>query len=233
MSDWRDTFNEPGQVLKSESLGVTTTAPELRRMYVEEKMSMRQIGEELGASETTILRFMDRAGIERRDNVDHYEGKNYRDQKWLRQEFVEKGRSTTEIADECDVSRHTIRNWVNKFNLPDELPIKCTFNLSGLSMTSGYPTWSATGSGGAGYVYVHRLVAIANGANPYELFGDNNIQVHHRNGFKCDNRPSNLEVVDAQSHGRHHTPDTVKWTDDDLEFVIRFMMNPAKYSDSF
>jgi transposase-like protein len=231
MSDWRDTFNEPGEVLEAERIGVATTAPELRRMYREEKMSMGAIAEELGASMTTISRFMDRAGIERREKPDYYEDRNYRDEEWLREEFVGEGRSTTEIADECDVTRHTIRNWVNEFNLQEELPTKCDFHLSGYSATVGYPTWSATGRGGPGHFLVHRLVAIAHGADPHELFGDDNIQIHHRNGFKCDNRPSNLEVIDAKTHGRHHTPDTVQWTDDDLEFVVRFMMNPGEYSD--
>ena len=229
MSDWRDTFNEPEQVLKCESIGVTTTAPELKRMYIEEKMSMAQIAEELGASETTISRFMDRAGIERREPIYYYENRDYRDEKWLREQFVEKGRSTTEIADECDVTRSTIGNWINKFGLRDELTIKCKFYFSSYSTTEGYPTWAATGTGAPQHLLVHRLAAIAHGADPYEVFGDNNIQVHHRNGFKCDNRPSNLELIDAKTHGRHHSPDAVQWTDDDVEFIIRFMMDPGKY----
>lgn len=231
MSEWRETFNEPGQVLKSERIGVTTTAPELRRMYIEEKMSMSEIGDKLGCSSNTIRRFMVRAGIDRRDPKEYWENKKYRDEAWLREQFVEKEKTPPEIADELDVSDSTILSWINKFELRDELPIKCNFYLSSAGSMEGYPKWTATGAGGPHQVLVHSLVMIAEGTDPEKVFTDDKYQIHHRNGFKCDNRPSNLELIDRKKHGRHHTPDSKNWTDDDILAVMRLMMDPSELID--
>lgn len=228
---WRETFNDPREVIKSDAVGVATTAAELKRMYVEEEMTVAEIAKELGVSNTTAYRFMDEAGIDRRNPSDYHVPQKYCNEEWLREQFVHLERSTGEIADDFGLTSNAILYWVRKFELEDELPIKCDFYLSGISSTRGYPTWTATGKGGPAHMLVHRLVVIAHGADPYEIFGDNNLQVHHRNGFKCDNRPCNLEVIDAKTHGRHHTPDSVKWTDDDLECVVRFMMDPAEFMD--
>ena len=54
------------------------------------------------------------------------------------------------------------------------------------------------------YAYVHQLVAIANGADPSEVFSGGRFHIHHRNGCKFDNRPGNLEVRRSDEHGRHH-----------------------------
>lgn len=55
------------------------------------------------------------------------------------------------------------------------------------------------------YVYVHQLVVLAHGADPREVFSGGRWHVHHRNGVKFDNRPSNLELRRADEHTRHHS----------------------------
>lgn len=231
MSSWEETFNTPDDVIKSEKIGVATTESELRELYFEQNMSVKQVGSELGCSRSTALRFMKEAGIERRSHDDYYEFKKYRDEEWLREEFVEKRKSAAEIADEIGVSASAVNDWVNNFELRDELPIKCNFYLSSGGSMSGYPKWTATGSGCAHQLLVHSLVMIREGADPEKVFGDNKYQIHHRNGFKCDNRASNLELVDRKKHGRHHTPDNKKWTDDDMLAAMRLMMDPSKLLD--
>jgi transposase-like protein len=223
---WRDVLNEPGEVLKATGCGITTTAPELERMYVEEGMSMADIGEELGVSENTVMRLMDRAEIERRKNPDPYSDKKYRSEDWLRSKFIEERWTAAEIANECDVSSNCVNTWLNKYGLRDEFTEICRFNFTGAWSHDGYPSWTRTGANN--YVKVHSLVAIAKGADPHKVFS-NDHHVHHRNGFKCDNRPSNLELVDAKTHGKYHSPDSVKWTDDDIRYAIQAMLNPTEY----
>lgn len=58
------------------------------------------------------------------------------------------------------------------------------------------------------YVYVHQLVAIAEGADPAEVFSDGEFSVHHRNGCRFDNRAANLETLRHSEHfGEHHAAD--------------------------
>lgn len=45
----------------------------------------------------------------------------------------------------------------------------------------------------------YQLVAIADGADPHEVF--DGAHVHHINGCQHDNRPENLAVLTAQEHG--------------------------------
>lgn len=42
---------------------------------------------------------------------------NYRDMTYLRDEFIEKGKSARQIATQCGVSMSTIEKWIEKFNL--------------------------------------------------------------------------------------------------------------------
>ncbi|MCW2926183.1 MAG: hypothetical protein JWM86_151 [Thermoleophilia bacterium] len=49
-----------------------------------------------------------------------------------------------------------------------------------------------------GYVYEHRLIAEEMVGRP--LRSDEH--VHHKNGVRWDNRPENLEVMDARDHAR-------------------------------
>lgn len=71
--------------------------------------------------------------------------------------------------------------------------------------SDGYERWrSWNRKDGDVYCYVHQLVAIAYGADPYAIFSDGRYHVHHRNGVHFDNRPRNIEFVDESTHARTH-----------------------------
>jgi len=209
----------------------------LEKHYVKEEKSMYEISKEFDKGINTIRRWLDRFDIPRRAHPNKkYESKKYRDRDWLKEEHIENNRTMTDIASECGVSYHTISNWLDRFGIEKQdnqnTNVCCSFHFGSFSNLEGYPVWGATGAtADSNRLAVHRLVAIADGADPHDVFSNDKHQVHHRNGFKCDNRPSNLELVDRKTHGRHHTPDAVKWTDDDIEYVVRCMMNPAEYAD--
>lgn len=43
--------------------------------------------------------------------------KIYEDRDWLYEQYVRKGRTAKDIADDCNVTEMTIYNWLKKFDL--------------------------------------------------------------------------------------------------------------------
>lgn len=122
---------------------------------------------------------------------------------WLRERieemYIHEMMVPREIAAELDMARKTVDRWVREFGLSKMRPAK--FHLEGGSDADGwgnYPRWTYTGTGHR--VRVHRLVAIADGADPHKVFSGK-WDVDHINGCGLDNRPSNLRLMDKAEHG--------------------------------
>jgi transposase-like protein len=125
----------------------------------------------------------------------------YRDESKLRELYVEKDFSMEELAEKFDVSAKTISNWCDKFGI----------KTGGKGAGSPYDVCIYTSK--TGYVRVknvhkkvrqkflmHRLVAVAE----YGFDAVANSEIHHKNNLRWDNRPSNLEVISPEEHGRLH-----------------------------
>jgi transposase len=99
------------------------------------------------------------------------------------------------IAEQFDCHRSTIDRKLEKFKIdsPDFYNKKAT-----LADINGYQVMQC-GVVGKG-VLVHRLLAVSEYG--YEEVCDN--VVHHKNGVKWDNRPSNIEVMSRSDHTKHH-----------------------------
>jgi len=76
--------------------------------------------------------------------------------------------------------------------------------------SDGYELLASTYHGKNERVYVHQLVAIADGADPHNLF-DGPCQIHHSNGIPWDNRPSNIQTKHIAEHASDHARE--KWGD--------------------
>ena len=202
---------------------------DIERMYFDSGLSFRKISNKYDMDEEEMRETFERYGIELKEED---KKKKYQDKEWLEKNFVKGDKSKKDLAEECGCSVSTIRNWLSRFGLVEkekEYRKYCRFNFGTYKLTEGYPTWSATGKNAdKGHLRVHRLVAIADGKDPEKVFSED-FQVHHRNGFKIDNRPENLELVDPRTHGKYHSPDSVRWTDDDIEYVMKAMLNPQNF----
>jgi hypothetical protein len=67
-----------------------------------------------------------------------------------------------------------------------------------LEQCRGHLRWRHAGR----VVHVHQLAVIAQGADPSQVFSGGEWHVHHGNGVRWDNRPSNISLVHGSDHGR-------------------------------
>lgn len=245
MSSKQQTFD--GYITEVVSLpyhGVRITVKELEEMYLEDKMSMADIADELSVEVTSVFRLLNEAGIDRRSPTEagellqerRREELEYANPDLLKHLHHEKKMSLSEIAKSYGLTQSGIKYWFEEFEIETrdyyryQIP-KFELSCSDGSGYRGYPVWR--GCDGQ-TVAVHHLVLIAEGEDPRDVFGNLELNCHHRNGFKCDNRPSNLELVDRSEHGRKHSSAgnySRKWTDDDIESTIRLMLNVGELID--
>ena len=110
-------------------------------------------------------------------------------------EAVSDSNSVKELAEKFDCHRSTIDKKLEKYNInpPSQYNKKAT-----LADINGYQVMQC-GVVGKG-VLVHRLLAVAECG--YDEVCDN--VVHHKNGVKWDNRPSNIEVMGRSEHSKLH-----------------------------
>ena len=94
----------------------------LREQYADEGRTMEDIAEAQDTSTTTIHRWLKKHNIPTRKRGTGAPGSKYRDEAWLREQYVEHGRSLSEMADASDVTAPTISHWLKKHNIPVRSP---------------------------------------------------------------------------------------------------------------
>lgn len=127
----------------------------------------------------------------------------YRDEDWLREKYVGKNMTTHEVADLAGVSHNCIWEWLKKFDIErkrathrKEKPANFYTSKPQPDGGGGYERWDTTHHS----VKVHRLLAVSE-------FGVEAVAgkvVHHRDHIPWDNRPANIELMDAAEHSKHH-----------------------------
>jgi transposase len=93
----------------------------LRGQYLDQQKSIYQIADEQDCDEKTIRNWLAEHGIETRDYSDRHpasrEQRKYRDEDWLRTQYVDVKKTAATIADDCDVSRTTIYRWLDRHSI--------------------------------------------------------------------------------------------------------------------
>jgi hypothetical protein len=130
------------------------------------------------------------------------ERRPYRDKETLQKKYWDEGKSCYEVADELDCGYQTVLNWLEKTGLGTR---KSTQEKPPhYRMINGYEAVESKVNGATNTVLIHRLLAVAEGLMNPSDFGDEKTVVHHKNGVRWDNRPSNIEVLSDTEHMRHH-----------------------------
>jgi len=91
----------------------------LRENYVKHEKTTREMAEECGCSHRTICRHLRNNNIEIR-NTNTPADDRLADGDWVREQYLEKDRTTTEISDICDCHHGTVSDWLNKHGIEKE-----------------------------------------------------------------------------------------------------------------
>lgn len=167
-------------------------------------LTRKEIADEAGCSVDTITRYARKFGFP------HLEDANpWRDEERLRQMYHGHGMTIYEIADELGAANTTISKWMNRYGIDSRDRIEQLHKMRPYAefftgKTGGYEIVKSESRGEVDSTVVHRLVAVADGADPYKVFSGKDYHVHHKNSIPWDNRPANLEVMTAREHGKLH-----------------------------
>jgi uncharacterized protein YjcR len=92
----------------------------LREQYCKQERSTPDIADECGLSPSTVIRWLERHGIEMRtlsEEMTQGDVSQVHDEDWLREQYCDQERSTVDIADELNLSHSTVRNWLDRHGI--------------------------------------------------------------------------------------------------------------------
>lgn len=177
----------------------------LKRLYVDEGLSQRDISEMFGCGQVTVGRWLKRHNIETRTRGGRPKSEPYKDPEWLKEQYKAKRKSLTDIANEQGVDKESVRFQMHKHGIESRGQGQ-TAKIHAPLMVSqkGYEVWrNVLGEGGRGgneHYAVHRLLAISE----YGVDAVKEKVVHHKNGIPWDNRPENIEPLSHSEHMQTH-----------------------------
>lgn len=100
----------------------------LERQYIDKKKSMSEIAKLCNVEASTICKFVHKFNIPTRSKSEASQllspGGEYRNAEWLKQEYIEKDKSSIDIAEECDVAPGTISRWLRRYEIEKKEPYK-------------------------------------------------------------------------------------------------------------
>jgi DNA-binding CsgD family transcriptional regulator len=88
----------------------------LRQLYIEQGLSLEKIGDRLGCAQSTVMRYCEKFGIDRRGTGDHVTPcrEELSDPDWLREKHHDERKSCADIAEELDVHPSTVLNALHR-----------------------------------------------------------------------------------------------------------------------
>jgi transposase len=89
----------------------------LEKMYNEKQMSCRKIADECDCSESAVESWLRRHNININSRKFHISDRRLADAEWLREQYVNRKRDLSDIAEECDCACSTISEWLGRHNI--------------------------------------------------------------------------------------------------------------------
>lgn len=158
--------------------------------------------------------FDTKAGRTRHHTVQH-KARKWLNEDWLREQYIDKGKTAAQIADEQDVNTNTITNAMEKSGVEKRdhgEQIKAYWQRQPVSFYTisasqgAYEYWKDAYDGQQKRIQHHRLLAVAE----YGFDALKGKDVHHKNGISWDNRPENIELLARDEHAKLHSETQVE-----------------------
>lgn len=169
----------------------------LETLYVDERLKTDEVAEVLDCAKSTVIRWMDKHGIERRDS-NAYDDAPWRDREVLERLYYDEGLKQREIADKLDCDLWTVEMWCSRYDVGgrDNSDYAARRPASFYTERRGYEVVSDNHD----RLRLHRLLAVAE----YGVDAVAGKVVHHRNHIPWDNRPKNIELLSNSEHMTYH-----------------------------
>lgn len=106
----------------------------LRKRYVGDKKSTIEIAEECDCDNQTVRRKLIKNGIETRQTTPTPDAR-LKDREWLYGEYVDQGRNTYQIAEDCGCAKSTVLDWLRRHDIEVREP-------GGYLSGSDHPNWN-------------------------------------------------------------------------------------------
>lgn len=178
----------------------------LQELYVDHGLSIHDISDVLACSSETVGRWLDEHGIETREATREKTPSELKDENWLRERYIIHNESAERLDEQLGCAASTVRSWLDKHGIErrsqsEALKSSALHAPARYGIDSGgYARWRVYRDGERERVLVHRLLAVSEYG--FDEVADN--VIHHKNTIRWDNRPSNIEVLTAEEHGRVH-----------------------------
>jgi len=143
--------------------------------------------------------FASERGVKVHQTATHDAEKAYTDEEKLRELYWGESLSMGQVAERLDTDKDRVAYWMGVHGVETRRAYS-EQNYASLRVEEGYTLWREYYDGEYNRVPVHRLLAVAEYGYDAVVGKD----VHHKNGIRFDNRPSNIEPVDPSEHRRIH-----------------------------
>jgi predicted DNA-binding protein YlxM (UPF0122 family) len=113
-------FRSPSQRVAKGDISPLTDEDWLRDQYVNQERSMDDIADDLELSTGAVRSWLEKHEIDRRsahDTLTDGDLEPLRNGDWIQQQYIKEERSTYEIANELDVDRGTVSNWLDRHSI--------------------------------------------------------------------------------------------------------------------
>jgi len=129
-------------------------------------------------------------------NVQYMLMPTYKDEEWIRGQYVDDGLTQQEIAEKAGCSQHTISRWLRHHDIETRGSGDYVGFPSPMFHPKGYIEFRDQSGGNDDRFYHHRLLAVSE----YGFSAVEGKDVHHINGCGWDNRPDNIELMKPNEH---------------------------------